>query len=72
MGKRSGVADTEEELAKMSLAEIDREIRRCLSGARYGGTSQARKSFFERLVWLEGGRERLHSILAPVRRFRSM
>src|SRR5215469_12261599 len=30
--RRSGVADTEEEVAEMSLDELNEEIRRCLQG----------------------------------------
>ena len=33
MGKRSGVADTEEEVAKLGLDELNVEIERCLQGA---------------------------------------
>jgi hypothetical protein len=52
MGRRSGVAETEEDVAKLSLDELNEEIGRCLQGFEYGGTSQGRKAFFKRLVWL--------------------
>jgi hypothetical protein len=56
---RSGVANHADEAVKMSLAEFDSEIQRCLWGAENGGSSQGRKSFFKRLVWLEQQREEL-------------
>jgi hypothetical protein len=40
-------------IAKAPLPELNHEIQRCLYGYENGGTSQGRKSFFERLVWLE-------------------
>ena len=67
---RSGVADSAEEASNMSRSEIEAEIQRCLWGAENGGTSQGRKSFFKRLVWLEQQRENLFSITAPHRAFR--
>jgi hypothetical protein len=69
MGKRSKVAETAEDVSKMTLAHIDSEIARCLHWSEAGGTSQGRKSFFKRLVWLEAERERLHGTPAPKRRF---
>lgn len=69
MGKRSGVADTETDLAKLSLEQINADIARCLYWSVNGGSSQGRKSFFKRLVWLEAERQRLHDIPAPKRRF---
>jgi hypothetical protein len=59
---RSGIADTEEEVAALSIAELNAEIDRCLSGYETGGTSQGRKAFFKRLAWLEGLREELHAL----------
>jgi hypothetical protein len=38
MGRRSGVAETEEEVAKMGLDYLKAEIERCLQGAEHGGT----------------------------------
>jgi hypothetical protein len=69
MGKRSGVADSGEYLAKLTLDQINHDIERCAYWAEAGGSSQGRKSFFKRLVWLEAERERLHDIPAPKRRF---
>jgi len=70
MGKRSGVAETEDDVAKLTLAEINKEIERCENGANSGGTSQGRKSFFKRLVWMEKVREKLHGIPAERRVWR--
>jgi hypothetical protein len=64
MGKRSGVPETEEAVAKLSLAELHAEIARCLWGAENGGTSQGRKAFFKRLVWLETMREKRRNATA--------
>jgi hypothetical protein len=68
MGRRSGVPDTEEEMAKLTLDEVSAEIQRCLDGAYSGGPgSQGHKSFFNRLVWMENIRKKLHGIPAPRR-----
>ena len=65
---RSRVVDTEEEVAKLTLDEINAEIQRCLDGAYSGGQgSQGHKSFFKRLVWMEKMREKIHGIPAPRR-----
>ena len=71
MGKRSGVAETEEEVAKLPLDKLNVEIERCLQGAERGGSSQGRKAFFKRLVWLEKMREKIHGIPATRRLWRS-
>jgi hypothetical protein len=71
MGKRSGVPDSKEEIAKLTIFELNTEIQRCLWGAEHGGTSQGRKAFFKRLVWLEKQREVLFGISAKKRAFRS-
>ena len=67
--RRSGVADTADEAAEMTLEEFNSEIFRCNWGFENGGTSQGRKAFFKRLVWLEKQREACFGIEAPVRRF---
>ncbi len=69
--RRSGVADTEEEAAELSLDELNAEIRRCLQGFECAGSSQGGKAFFKRLVWLETEREKLHGIPASRRLWRS-
>lgn len=68
---RSGVADTEAEAAQMSRAEFESEIQRCKWGLENGGTSQGRKAFFKRLVWLEQQREKLFGVSAPARKYGS-
>jgi hypothetical protein len=63
-------AETDEaEIAKVSISDLNHEIRRCLNGYETGGTSQARKAFYERLVWLEKIREELHGVPRKRRRF---
>jgi hypothetical protein len=69
--RRSGIADTAEEAAKMSLTDFESEIARCKWGFENGGTSQGRKAFFQRLVWLENMREELFGVPAPSRKFGS-
>lgn len=69
MGKRSGYAENSAELEAMTLPHLNAEIQRCLFGYERGGTSQGRKAFFKRLVWLEAERERLHGVAAKARRF---
>ena len=67
---RSGTADHSSELDRLSAFELDEEIRRCLWGSENAGTTQARKSYFKRLVWLEGAREERFGVDAPQRAFR--
>jgi hypothetical protein len=47
MGKRSGVAETEEEVVGLGLEVLNAEIERCLQGAEHGGSSQGRKASFQ-------------------------
>lgn len=56
-------------LAQIPLHELNEEIDRCRRGYETGGTSQARKAFFERLVWLEKIRASAHGVPAARRRF---
>lgn len=70
MGKGSGILDTKAEVEKMTLAQFNAEIARCLYGAEHGGTSQGRKAFFDRLVWYEKMREQIRDVPAPKRRAR--
>ena len=56
-------------IASVPLTDLNHEIRRCLHGYETGGTSQSRKAFFDRLVWLEKIRESKHGIEAQRRRF---
>jgi hypothetical protein len=55
--------------SSLTLAELNGGIARAKYGYEHGGTSQARKAFFKRLVLLEAQRENLHGIAAPKRRF---
>ncbi len=71
MSKRSGVPETEKELAELSLESLNKEIERCQKGSEQGGTSQGRKAFFKRLVWLEKMKEKLHDVEAPHRLWRN-
>ncbi|MDR6841194.1 hypothetical protein [Pseudoxanthomonas sacheonensis] len=59
-----------EVLAALPLGKLNHEIDRCLWGYENGGTSQGRKSFFKRLVMLEGIREQEHGVPAKQRAFR--
>lgn len=70
MGKRSGMPETKEEVAKLTLAQLNAEIARCLYWAQHGGSSQGCKAFLDRLVWYEKMREDIHSIPAQRRRAR--
>jgi hypothetical protein len=57
-------------IAEASLSELIHEIQRCLHGHETGGSSQGRKAFFDRLVWLEKVRAPSHGVPAQHRRFR--
>jgi hypothetical protein len=59
----------EEIMSRASRQELDLEIRRCLHGYEHGGTSQGRKAFYDRLVWLEKIRESVYGVQAKKRRF---
>jgi hypothetical protein len=69
MGRKIFSETDKEVLARVSLSEINHEIQRCLLGYETGGTSQGRKAFFDRLVWLEKIREFSHGVPANQRRF---
>lgn len=45
MGKRSGMPETKEEGAKLTIQQLNAEIARCLYWSEHGGTSQGRKAF---------------------------
>jgi len=53
MGKRSGVPDTDEALAKMSNAELSAEISRVRSRLTIPNRPLLIKLFKKRLHWLE-------------------
>ncbi|HPU11942.1 MAG: hypothetical protein KBE14_10270 [Ottowia sp.] len=64
------MAQQPDEAAFPSAASLDADIVRCIWGYENGGSSQGRKSFFKRLVWLEAQREQLFGLAAPRRAFR--
>jgi hypothetical protein len=69
VGKRSVIPDSEDEIAKLSLGELNNAIAACEWRANYRAHShQLRKASFKRLIWLEAQREKLHSFAAPPRR----
>jgi hypothetical protein len=49
MGKRSGILDQEEDILKLSLCELDAEIRRCKGRLKIAPTSYLRKAFEKRI-----------------------
>jgi hypothetical protein len=69
MAKRLYQLNDEHALAALPLSDLNHEIQRCLYGYESGGTSQGRKAFYERLVWLEKIRAAAHDIPAKRRRF---
>jgi hypothetical protein len=71
MGKRSRVAETKEEVAKMTLADLNKEIERLLRMAESSAHSAGRKECFKRAVWLETTREEVHGIPATKRLWRN-
>jgi hypothetical protein len=64
------MTESPEEAAEMTLEEFNHEISKCNWGFENGGSTQGRKAFFKRLVWLEKQRESCYGIEAPIRRFR--
>ena len=68
MGRLKGGANNEEEVEKLTLAQLNKLIAH--AEWRFGnvGNAQLRKSAFKRLIWLETERERIHQIPAPARR----
>jgi hypothetical protein len=69
VGKRSAIPDSEAEVAKLTLAELNKAIATCEWRAHYNALSyQRRKASFKRLIWLEAQREKLHGVTAPPRK----
>jgi hypothetical protein len=60
MGKRSGIIEHEEGLAKLSLVELDEEIAHCRMRLEIAPSSQLRKAFESRIHWLERFRTKQH------------
>ena len=69
MGTRSDYPASDAEMEALTLSQLNAEIERSLFGYENSGTSQGRKAFFKRLIWLEAARERLHGIASKPRRF---
>ena len=68
MGKRSGTPDTEDDVAKLGLADLNRWIGRAETRIKALKLNVAlRKSTMKRLVWLEAQRQRLYGVSAPKR-----
>jgi hypothetical protein len=68
MGKRATVADTEDEVAQLTLAQLNQQVAWAEHRFHDVANSQLRKAAYKRLVWLERQRESLHGIPAPARR----
>jgi hypothetical protein len=69
MAKNPHSIASEDEVEQLSLDELNTLIAQKLWGWEHGGTSQGRRAFFKRLVWLEAQRERLFGIPAAKRRY---
>jgi hypothetical protein len=70
MGKRSAIATTDEEVAKLTLPELNGQISLLKWRAERADMSASlRRSAFKSLVWLEERRETLHGVKAPDRKF---
>jgi hypothetical protein len=53
MGKRSGVPHTDDELAKLSRAELEAELRRSRLRLTIAGSAKTEKQRHKRIHWLE-------------------
>ncbi len=68
MGKRSGAPETEEDVANLSLSELNGWIARAeLRAMHFGLSASLKKSAMKRLLWLEAQRQRLFGVPAPRR-----
>ena len=68
MGRLKGGANNEEEVEKLTLAQLNKLIAHAEWRFENVGNAGLRKSAFKRLIWLEAEREWLHQIPAPARR----
>ena len=66
-GQVSGMPEAKEEVEKMTLAQLNAEMSRCVYWAERAGSSQGRKAFRDRLVWFEKMREQIHDIFRRAR-----
>lgn len=53
MRNRSGIINHDEDLAKLSLTELESEISRCKARLELAPTAYLRKSLKARIHWLE-------------------
>ena len=68
MGARSGLPETDEDAAKLSLSDLNGRIASAEYRALHAKLSASlKKSALKRLVWLEQQREKLHGVPAPKR-----
>ena len=58
MGKRSGVPHRDDELAKLSVAEIDGEIARANARLSTAVSAKRAKDWHKRIHWLEAEKTR--------------
>ncbi len=69
MGKRPPRAETAADVERLTCAELNLLIVHTETRFKhFSANSARRKDTFERLIWLEAERERLHGIAAPNRR----
>jgi hypothetical protein len=71
MSKRAWIPDTQEEIAKLTLDELNQRIASSQWRFEHAGNAQGRKLAFKTLVRLEKFRETFHGIRAPQRTLRS-
>jgi hypothetical protein len=69
MGRRSGFPETDDDVAFLTLTQLNRRIGVLAWRVGSGPSSALRKSAFKKLVWLEARREILHGVKAPERKF---
>ena len=53
MGKRSGVPHTDQELEKLTSAELEVELRRARVRLTIAGSAKSAKQWHKRIHWLE-------------------
>jgi len=58
MGKRTGVSNREEDIAKLTLQELNTEIARCESRLECAPNAYLKKAFEKRIHWLKKLRSR--------------
>ena len=71
MGSRSDYPESDEEIAKLSLEELNAEIARCNQRMKIARTTYLRKESFKRIERLEIKRESLFGVPRVKRTFRA-